>query len=102
LPALRDAAVREHRGGLPTMTADAQHIIGPAPGAEGFFIAGGCNVAGLSISPAVGEALATWILQGKPPLDLTPLSIERFRDATSEERLRREAAWQYHHFYTSA
>jgi 4-methylaminobutanoate oxidase (formaldehyde-forming) len=102
LPALRDAAVREHRGGLPTMTADAQHIVGPAPGAEGFFIAGGCNVAGLSISPAVGEALATWILQGKPPLDLTPLSIERFRDATSEERLRREAAWQYHHFYTSA
>ena len=102
LPVLRDAQVREHRGGLPTMTADAQHIVGPAPGAEGFFIAGGCNVAGLSISPAIGEVLATWILEGEPPLDLTPLSIERFRDAPSEERLRREAAWQYRHFYTSA
>ena len=32
LPVLRDAAVREHRGGLPTMTADGQHIVGPAPG----------------------------------------------------------------------
>ncbi|MFL5927884.1 MAG: NAD(P)/FAD-dependent oxidoreductase [Gaiellaceae bacterium] len=102
VPALRDANVREHRGGLPTMTADAQHIVGPAPGAEGFFIAGGCNVAGLSISPAIGEVLATWILDGEPPLDLTPLSIERFRDPPSEERLRREAAWQYRHFYTSA
>jgi 4-methylaminobutanoate oxidase (formaldehyde-forming) len=102
LPALRDAKVREHRGGLPTMTADAQHIVGPAPAAEGFFIAGGCNVAGLSISPAIGEVLATWILEGEPPLDLAPLSIERFRGSASEERLRREAAWQYHHFYTSA
>ena len=35
LPALRTAAVREHRGGLPTMTADGQHIVGPAPGAHG-------------------------------------------------------------------
>jgi len=102
LPVLRDAKIREHRGGLPTMTADAQHIVGPAPGAEGFFVAGGCNVAGLSVSPAIGEVLATWILQGEPPLDLTPLSIERFRRAPSEERLRREAAWQYRHFYTSA
>jgi glycine/D-amino acid oxidase-like deaminating enzyme len=102
LPALGEAKVREHRGGLPTMTADAQHIVGPAPGADGFFIAGGCNVAGLSIAPAIGQVLATWILHGEPPLDLTPLSIERFRDAVSEERLRREAAWQYRHFYTSA
>jgi glycine/D-amino acid oxidase-like deaminating enzyme len=103
LPVLREASVREHRGGLPTMTADAQHIVGPAPGAEGFFIAGGCNVAGLSISPAIGEALATWIIDGEPPLDLTPLSIERFRDREpSEERLRQRAAWHYRHFYTSA
>src|SRR3954447_4472790 len=55
LPVLRAAAVREHRGGLPTMTADGQHIVGPAPGAEGFFVAGGCNVAGLSISPAIAQ-----------------------------------------------
>jgi 4-methylaminobutanoate oxidase (formaldehyde-forming) len=102
LPALRDAKVREHRGGLPTMTADAQHIVGPAPGADGFFIVGGCNVAGLSISPAIGDVLASWIVQGEPPLDLAPLSIERFRRAPSEEQLRREAAWQYRHFYTSA
>ena len=64
-------AVREHRGGLPTMTADGQHIVGPAPGAEGFFVAGGCNVAGLSISPAIGQALAAWIVDGAPPLDLS-------------------------------
>lgn len=55
LPILLKANVREHRGGIPTMTADGQHIVGPAPGVRGFFLAGGCNVAGLSISPAIGE-----------------------------------------------
>ena len=82
------------------MTADGQHIVGPAPTPRGFFIASGCNVAGLSISPAIGEALATWIVKGAPPLDLTPLSIARFAaQSSSEEWLRQNAAWQYHHFY---
>jgi 4-methylaminobutanoate oxidase (formaldehyde-forming) len=98
LPVLGRARVREHRGGLPTMTADGQHIVGPAPGAEGFFVAGGCNVAGLSASPAIGDALAAWIVDGAPPLDLAELSLARFADG-SEERLRRDAAWQYRHFY---
>ncbi len=28
-PILRDIAIREHRGSLPTMTADGEHIVGP-------------------------------------------------------------------------
>jgi 4-methylaminobutanoate oxidase (formaldehyde-forming) len=100
LPVLGQAKVREHRGGLPTMTADGQHLVGPAPAASGFFVAGGCNVAGLSISPAIGDALAAWIVDGAPPLDLEPLSIARFRgEAVPEDQLERDAAWQYRHFY---
>jgi 4-methylaminobutanoate oxidase (formaldehyde-forming) len=99
LPVLRDARVRIHRGGLPTMTGDGQHIVGPAPGADGFFVAGGCNVSGLSISPAIGDAVAAWIVDGEPPLDLTELALERFRDPIAEAVLAREAAWQYRHFY---
>jgi 4-methylaminobutanoate oxidase (formaldehyde-forming) len=103
VPALRSAGVREHRGGLPTMTADGQHIVGPAPAAEGFFIAGGCNVAGLSIAPAIGDALAAWITDGHPPIDLAPLSLERFAPGTpSEEELRQQALWQYRRFYGAA
>lgn len=97
LPVLRSAAVREHRGGLPTMTADGDHIVGPAPRADGFFIAGGCNVAGLSVSPAIGDALAAWIADGEPPLDLGRLSVTRF--ASEVDDLERKAAWQYRHFY---
>ena len=49
-PALREPSIRVHRGGIPTMTPDGQHLVGPVPGADGFFIASGCNVAGLSIA----------------------------------------------------
>jgi glycine/D-amino acid oxidase-like deaminating enzyme len=100
IPILQTAKVREFRGGIPTMTADGHHILGPAPGAEGFYFASGCNVAGLSISPAIGEALAAWIVDGKPPMDLTPMSVMRFKDeAWNEQELQRDAAWQYRHFY---
>jgi len=102
LPVLLKAPIREHRGGIPTMTADGQHIVGPAPAVRGFFFASGCNVAGLSISPALGDALAAWILEGMPPMDLTPLSAARFASgAWSEVELRRQARWQYRHFYGS-
>src|SRR5215471_2690121 len=100
LPILQTAQVREFRGGIPTMTADGHHILGPAPGIEGFYFASGCNVAGLSISSTVGEALATWIVNGKPPVDLSPMSCMRFKDKSwSEAQLQQEAAWQYRHFY---
>src|SRR5262249_1767938 len=100
LPILRQAKVRDHRGGIPTMTADGQHILGPAPGAHGFFFASGCNVAGLSVAPAIGEVLAAWIQDGRPPSDRTAPAASRLgTGAWSEERLQREAAWQYRHFY---
>ena len=85
------------------MTADGQHIVGPAPGAKGFYFASGCNVAGLSISPAIGEILAAWIADEHPPMDLSSLSVGRFGDkAWSEERLNQDARWQYRHFYGAA
>ncbi len=101
-PVFRDIKVREHRGGLPTMTPDGQHIVGPVPGVRGFFVASGCNVGGLSIAPAIGDVLATWIADGEPPMDLAPLSPGRFgSDGLSEERLRGDCAWHYAHHYSA-
>ncbi len=101
-PILREFRVREHRGGLPTMTADGQHVVGPVPGVRGFFVSSGCCVGGLSISPVIGEILTEWILTGKPPMDLTPLSPERFGPEYQEEgRLKAECRWQYSHQYSA-
>ncbi len=101
-PVFRDFQVREHRGGLPTMTADEQHIVGPVPGLQGFFIAGGCCVGGLSIAPAIGAVLAEWIVSGQAPLALSPLAPGRFGSGyDSDERLKERCRWLYAHHYSS-
>ncbi|MGH2461079.1 MAG: NAD(P)/FAD-dependent oxidoreductase [Chloroflexota bacterium] len=80
-PALREARIREHRGGLPTLTPDGQFIVGPVPNLAGFYLISGCNVGGLSLSPAVGRALVDLILDGRCEPDLRPYYVERFGDA---------------------
>jgi glycine/D-amino acid oxidase-like deaminating enzyme len=83
-PALRGAAVREHRGGLPTITPDGQHIVGPVPSLDGFYVISGCNVGGLSTSPAIGRALADLVLDGRTEPDLRPYYVERFAGAYTD------------------
>ncbi len=93
-------AVAVLRGGLPTMTADDEHLIGPAPGIAGLFVIGGCNVGGLSTAPAFAEAL-TEIIQGRrAPSSLAPLLPERFAGAAVGAAVLRDAcrthyAWHY-------
>ncbi len=99
-PILRKITVKEHRGGLPTMTADGEHIVGPIPELRGFYVASGCCVGGLSIAPIIGEMLAEWILTGEPPIDLSPLSPSRSTvQTTAEDALREDCRRQYAHHY---
>ncbi len=99
-PQLVDAEIEEFRGGLPTMTADGRHVLDRVPGMAGFFVASGCCVGGLSISPAVGEVLADWVVDGQPSLDLSSFRLTRFGpELESEERLRQECLWRYAHYY---
>jgi glycine/D-amino acid oxidase-like deaminating enzyme len=90
--------LRVHRGGLPTMTVDGEHTVGPVPGVRGLYVAGGCCVGGLSMAPAIGEALAAWITDGAPPLDLSPLAPGR-EGTMDEETLRVACRLQYAHHY---
>jgi glycine/D-amino acid oxidase-like deaminating enzyme len=93
-----EIGVRVHRGGLPTMTADGRHTVGPVPGVRGLYVSGGCCVGGLSIAPAIGEALAAWIIDGTPPMDLSPLAPGR--EASMDEQLLRTACrLHYAHHY---
>jgi hypothetical protein len=50
----------------------------------------GCCVGGLSVSPALGEAIAEWILDGAPTLDLSEISTARFAGRDPEETELRE------------
>jgi glycine/D-amino acid oxidase-like deaminating enzyme len=101
-PMLQGAEVDEFRGGLPTMTSDGRHVIDRVPGVDGFFVASGCCVGGLSISPAIGEVLANWIVDGEPAVDLSSLRLTRFgSEVDTEERLRQACLWRYAHQYSN-
>jgi glycine/D-amino acid oxidase-like deaminating enzyme len=102
-PVLENVKIREHRGGLPTMSPDGQHIVGPVASLSGFYIASACNVGGLSISPAIGRALADLILDGSCEPDLAPFSIERFRGRFLDStELRAACRAAYSRKYTKA
>ena len=95
-----DVPLREHRGGLPTMTPDGRPILGPVPGVEGFYVATGCCVGGLSISPAVGEVVAEAVHAARPSPSLDAFAITRFGHGfDAEERLRDACRRQYADFY---
>jgi glycine/D-amino acid oxidase-like deaminating enzyme len=100
-PIFRDIALREHRGGLPTMTADGEHVLGPAPGVDGLYVIGGCCVGGLSTAPALGELLAEWIVHGRTSMDLSFMSPGRLATGLPETRLRELCKLQYAHHYWS-
>ena len=76
VPVLRDAPISIHRGGIPTMTPDGYPILGAVPRVDGLFVASGCCVGGLSLSPSAGRALADLIVDGSstPDLETLPLS----------------------------
>jgi glycine/D-amino acid oxidase-like deaminating enzyme len=99
-PIFRTAPISEHRGGLPTMTADGQHLVGPLNGVGGFYILGGCNVGGLSISPALGEQIAQWIVDGAPSVDIAVMSPNRFAGRLSETELLERCTERYARYYT--
>ena len=89
-PIFQDPTLRiaEHRGGLPTMTIDDRYLVGPMPGVDGAWVMSGCCVGGLSVSPALGEAIAEWIVDGAPALDCSDISPVRFAGPIDEAELR--------------
>jgi glycine/D-amino acid oxidase-like deaminating enzyme len=100
-PIFRNVAIQELRGGLPTMTADGEHVLGPAPGVKGLYVIGGCCVGGLSTAPALGELLAEWITEGHPSIDVSFMAPSRFAADLAENTLRDLCRLHYAHHYWS-
>jgi glycine/D-amino acid oxidase-like deaminating enzyme len=97
VPAL-EAPLAELRGGLVTMTPDGGLVVGPVPGVDGLWTCTGCNGSGFSLSPAVGQVLAEWVVDGTPSVDVSALAPGRFAGMQAAE-VRSRATWQYAHYY---
>ncbi|RAM59205.1 FAD-dependent oxidoreductase [Mesotoga sp. SC_3PWM13N19] len=86
-PFLRDIRVLRHWAGLYNMSPDAQPIIDRAVDIDNFYYAIGFSGHGFMLAPAVGEAVAEWIVHGEPrSVDISNLSLNRFQEGFTIEK----------------
>jgi 4-methylaminobutanoate oxidase (formaldehyde-forming) len=78
LPVLRLAGIKLFFNGPESFTPDVRYILGPAPELPGLFVAAGFNSIGIQSAGGAGKAVADWILDGHPGMDLWDVDIRRF------------------------
>ena len=86
VPALGDAKIKAFYNGPESFTADNNFILGPAPGIANLYVGCGFNSMGIASGGGAGRALAEWIVQGEPTMDLWPVDIRRFAPFNANER----------------
>lgn len=77
-PFLADAEVVRLVCHPDAMTPDANPLLGPLPGARGFWIAAGLSLNGFGAAGGIGQAIAAWITTGDPGVDIGPYRAWRF------------------------
>ncbi len=79
LPLLSEAEIHRGWAGLYEITPDNNAILGPVPELSGFFVAGGHSGHGFQHGPMAGKLMAEMIVHGRTSIDISALSIGRFR-----------------------
>ena len=77
IPVLNDVGIRTVINGPIPVSADGEPVIGIADGIENLFIACGFT-AGIAASAGAGLAVANWIANGDPGMDLEGFALSRF------------------------
>ena len=77
LPILEDTGLQLVFNGPESFTPDDNYYIGEAAEVENVFVAAGFNSIGIQSAGGAGRMIAEWIVNGRPPLDLTPVDIRR-------------------------
>ncbi len=78
VPAIAKAEVIRLINGPEAFTPDGEFILGEAPEVRGFFVAAGFCAHGIAGAGGVGKAMAEWIVEGQPGLDLWRMDLRRF------------------------
>ena len=90
LPLLHDIGIRLFFNGPESFTPDDRYILGEASELDGYFVAAGFNSVGFQSGGGAGRALADWIVDGHPPMDLSDVDIRRFHPFQRNRRYLRE------------
>ena len=77
VPALGECGLQLFFNGPEAFTPDGVYYLGEAPEVDGCFVAAGFNSVGIQSAGGVGWALADWIADRRPPMDLNSVDIRR-------------------------
>lgn len=77
MPALAEVGIQHFMNGPESFTNDTRPLVGEAPSVDGLFVAAGMNSVGIMSSAGIGCALADWMVDGSPPMDLWEVDIAR-------------------------
>jgi len=83
IPCLASAGIRRIVNGPMMVTPDGNPVIGPLGDYPGLFVAAGV-LAGFSQCGGIGLAIANWIADGEPGMDVWGMDISRFGDYASK------------------
>lgn len=90
IPALSDTGIRSLVNGPESFTPDGKAHLDEAPDIKNYYVLAGLSSSGITRSGGMGRALARWILEGKPGLDVSSFSLKRFGpEHNQEDYLRR-------------
>jgi heterotetrameric sarcosine oxidase gamma subunit len=77
VPALGECGLQLFFNGPEAFTPDGVYYMGEAPEVDGCYVAAGFNSVGIQSAGGVGWALADWIADKHPPMDLNSVDIRR-------------------------
>ena len=78
VPAMEQAGIDRFNVGAESFTPDNRYLMGEAPELRNFYVAAGMNSTGIAAGAGVGNAVAQWIVEGHPTMDLSEVDIRRF------------------------
>jgi sarcosine oxidase subunit beta len=79
-PALAEGIVRGGWAGIVMQSPDGRPLFGPIPEYSGLFAFLGDSGTSFKTAPAIGRALAEWIVSGRSSRDLTPFRVARLAE----------------------
>lgn len=94
-PVLADVGIKRWVNGAFTFTPDGNPLVGPVDGVPNYWAACGC-MAGFSQGAGIGLALANWIADGEPGMDVFGMDVARFGAFASEDRYLLDTTAQFY------
>ena len=90
VPITETAGIRTFFCGPESFTPDLAPVVGPAPGLRGYFVCAGLNSIGILSAGGLGRIVAHWLTSGRPDVDVTGFSADRFHDYHLTPTFRRQ------------